>query len=231
VPWQARTVQQLDNPIWHALTGPQAKVAERVGDAVRYHPEFSVFAALPDRATPDDWAALATLVGPRGQAILFGADSAGPGWEFLGDFGVHQMVATAVADVDLPDGFVDLGPADAAAMAALVAATEPGPWAARTHELGAFVGVRDGSRLVAMVGQRMRLPGAVEISAVCTEPDQRGKGLASRLTAIMAARIVAEGATAILHVREDNDAAIRAYRRAGFEHRVTARPGLFIAPG
>jgi predicted GNAT family acetyltransferase len=31
-----------------------------------------------------------------------------------------------------------------------------------------------------MAGERMALPGAVEISAVCTHPDHLGKGLAGK---------------------------------------------------
>ncbi len=38
----------LANPAWHALTGPQASVAERHGPAARFEPGLSVFGALPD---------------------------------------------------------------------------------------------------------------------------------------------------------------------------------------
>ena len=68
-------------------------------------------------------------------------------------------------------------------MAALVALTEPGPWRPRTIELGDYFGVFDGDRLVAMAGERQRLPGFTEVSAVCTHPDARRRGLGAAVTA------------------------------------------------
>ncbi len=224
-------MEPLDNPIWHALTGPQANVAERIGDAVRFDPRYSIFGGLPDHTTAQDWSDLASVVGPGSGIVLFCAGGVGDGWQQLGDFGVHQMVGSDLPAIADPAGTVKLGAKDATEMAELVATTEPGPWAVRTHELGEFIGVRMDGRLIAMVGQRMQLPGAVEISAVCTAPEYRGRGLAARLTALMAHRITAAGAIPILHVREDNDSAIRAYRRAGFVRRTTLRPGMYLAPG
>ena len=42
---------RLDNPVWHALAGPQATLAEGSGRASRFRSEVSVFAAVPDDAT------------------------------------------------------------------------------------------------------------------------------------------------------------------------------------
>ena len=71
--------------------------------------------------------------------------------------------------------------ANVAAMLALVELTQPGPFAPRTIELGRYLGVHDNGQLVAMAGERCRLPGYREVSAVCTHPDARGRGLADRL--------------------------------------------------
>ena len=65
---------------------------------------------------------------------------------------------------------------DIGEMLALVELTRPGPFSVRTVELGGYVGVFDGDRLVAMAGQRLAPPGFREISAVCTHPDFRGRG-------------------------------------------------------
>ena len=48
----------LDNPVWHALVGPHAKVAEGRGGARRYHPDYAIFAAVPDDADAAAWADL-----------------------------------------------------------------------------------------------------------------------------------------------------------------------------
>ncbi|WP_278256083.1 GNAT family N-acetyltransferase [Nocardioides convexus] len=114
---------------------------------------------------------------------------------------------------------VALGPADSAAMRALVERTKPGPFWERTHEMGRYVGVRDGDRLVAMAGERLRPPGATEISAVCTAPEARGRGLAAALVTDAAHAIAARGEQPFLHVAASNTGAIALYERLGFRVR------------
>lgn len=67
------------------------------------------------------------------------------------------MVATRRLPAD--DGVLVLGDADAAEMLALATLTQPGPFLARTHTMGRFVGLRVNGRLAAMAGERMRFPG------------------------------------------------------------------------
>ena len=104
-------------------------------------------------------------------------------------------------------------------MLALVELTRPGPFAVRTVELGGYVGVYDGDTLVAMAGQRLAPPGFREISAVCTHPDYRGRGLAAGLTSLVARRIVERGEEPFLHHAADNEPARRVYEALGFEFR------------
>jgi len=44
-----------------------------------------------------------------------------------------------------------------------------------------------------MAGERLRPPGFTEISAVCTDPEFRGQGQATRLTMAVVAAILARG--------------------------------------
>jgi ribosomal protein S18 acetylase RimI-like enzyme len=118
---------------------------------------------------------------------------------------------------------VSLGPADSAEMAELVERTRPGPFAARTVELGGYLGVRREGRLVAMAGWRLQLPGFVEISAVCTDPLERGRGLASRLVRAVAAAARRQGSIPFLHVAEANTGAIRLYESLGMRTVRTVR--------
>ena len=208
-------MEPLDNPVWHALCGPQATLAEGSGGARRYRPEFTGFSALADQPDRSAWTSLTDLVGPGGLALLVPDHPPGDGWEVLGVFAAHQMVLDREPEPSDATSVELLDAADAVAMAALVAATEPGPWSTRTHELGEFVGVRVDGRLVAMAGQRMRLPDAVEISAVCTDPTYRGRGYARLAVAAITARTVAAGQLPFLHVRDDNtsrDPRLRACR-------------------
>ena len=214
----------LDNAVWHALTTYHRAFTERAGAEVagrarRYHPEVSVFVAVEEFDT-DSWRDLAALVGPGGSAVLFRDDVPDPpsGWTSLGGGIGHQMVLRDLSPVTIPAARV-LGPDDVGEMLALVELTQPGPFRVRTIELGGYFGVFDGGELVAMAGERLHFPGFCEISAVCTRPDWRGRGLAAGLTALVAQGIQARGEQAFLHHAADNDPARRVYETLGFEFR------------
>lgn len=67
-----------------------------------------------------------------------------------------------------------------------------------------------------MAGERPRLPGWTEISAVCTDPAHRGRGLATRLVRAVAAGIRERGDTPLLHAAATSTGAIRLYESIGF---------------
>ncbi len=214
----------LDNAVWHSLEGPHRRFAQRIGAAQRFDPAVAPFAALPDEPTPADWSDLGTLVGVGGLAVLFRHEAGIPDdWEVKIRFRGVQMVhedARELDQADVPEMLAidaqELGDTDVPEMLALVGRTEPGPFAERTIELGRYLGVRRDGALVAMAGHRLRLPGFVEISAVCTDHEHRGQGLAAGLVQALAADIRVGGDVPILHVLETNVAAIRLYESLGF---------------
>src|SRR5229473_5140751 len=120
------------------------------------------------------------------------------------------------SQADSEQELVVLGDADSLEMIELTALTKPGPFGKRTHELGTYVGIRREGKLVAMAGERMKVPGFTEVSAVCTHPEHTGHGYARILMAEVMRRIRSRGVTPFLHVREDNVRAIELYRRLGF---------------
>lgn len=219
----------LDDIVWHALTGPLARFAERAPKfggqaavALRFDPAVTVFGAL-ERFDDGGWRSLAALLGVGGSAALARATVPTPpaGWQELARIPLFQMIAGEL--IERPSFEFDvLGPGDADEMFALATLTEPGPFLLRTHELGRFIGVRRAGRLVAMAGQRFRVPGFVEVSAVCTHPDARGEGLGGALTLEVAHFIRDRGDVPFLHVTQTNESAVRLYRRLGFRIRRAA---------
>jgi predicted GNAT family acetyltransferase len=114
---------------------------------------------------------------------------------------------------------VELGDNDSPEMVELASLTKPGPFGRRTHELGYYVGIRDNGKLVAMAGERLKVPGYTEVSAVCTHPDHLGKGYAAKLMTEVMRCIRKRGEKPFLHVRSDNARAIAIYERLGFRIR------------
>jgi predicted GNAT family acetyltransferase len=212
----------LDRPVWSALTGRQADLALRDGGALRVHPDFGLFAATSDHA-PDTLAALGRLARAHGGQVglveRFEPPPI-PGTTVVSRALCWQMVAETLAE-PAPVAFEiePLSEADAPQMLALAALTAPGPFFSRTHELGAFVGVKVDGQLVAMAGERLRPDGFTEVSGVCAHPDHRGKGYAARLMLHVACKIRERGETPFLHSYADNAAAITLYQALGFRFR------------
>jgi ribosomal protein S18 acetylase RimI-like enzyme len=211
----------LDNVIWRALTTRQAEFAQKADQARRFIPEIGPLAGLPE---PSDAAfkSLAELAGD-GVIAIFTPVPFGPraGWKVVAGAPLTQLVweeeaETAPAKAEV----LKLGDADSDDMQGLTALTRPGPFGPRTHHLGSYFGIRENGRLVAMAGERMRVPGYTEVSAVCTHPDYLGRGYAATLMSKVMEGIRARGETPFLHSRADNDRAIGVYERLGFRPRL-----------
>ena len=211
----------LDDPFTTALRGRQSHFARTRGAVAAFHPDVSVFYGHPREMTTADWADMAALAGPGNTVGLRDARVPVPaGWQHIETFDLVQYSGEGVVPQSDPEAIV-LGRDDVPEMTALVELTKPGPFLPRTIEMGVYLGVRDDrGRLIAMAGQRLHLPGWVEISAVCTHPEARGRGLARRLIAAVAQVTVDGGDTPFLHTTADNPAC-RLYEAMGFVLRST----------
>jgi ribosomal protein S18 acetylase RimI-like enzyme len=214
----------LDNIIWKALTTRQAEFAESFKQVRKFMPEVSPLAAFPE-PTPEGYESLTGLVDTGATIGLFLDAPYQPqaGWSFLAGAPMPEMVyegdgvpSSSASDPEI----VELSAADVPEMMALTALTKPGPFHKRTHELGTYLGIRREKKLVAMAGERLKVPGYTEVSAVCTHPDHTGHGYARILMIEVMQRILERGETPLLHVREDNVRAIQLYERLGFRLRV-----------
>lgn len=210
----------LERPVWSMLTGPQAHLAVATGAAVRIDPRYGPFAAARDHSDEAQAALAATLSGPDDTVWLVEREEwpVPPGTRVVRVAPLLQMVAERPAPLRDGDGpFVALGDADVTEMTELALVTEPGPWGPLTHRYGQFWGIREGGRLLAMAGERMRpAAGLAEVSGVCTWPDQRGRGLAGALIRRVMADQVARGDVPYLHSYSGNAAAIGLYESLGF---------------
>jgi ribosomal protein S18 acetylase RimI-like enzyme len=213
------TLDLLDNPVWHALATIQAGFAQGDQAAKRFLPSVSPLSGLRESSA----AAFDSLARLFSNGETVGLIEAGPitfpsGWSVLREGLLAQMVCSEPV-ADEQRAVERLGPADVDEMLSLVELTKPGPFARRTIELGSYIGIRNSGRLVAMAGERLRLPGFTEVSAVCTHPEHRGRGYARSLVAILTNTIQRRGDVPFLHVRQDNQGAIHVYEQLGFRTR------------
>lgn len=214
----------LDRPIWTALTSDHAAFANDSPLAKRYPVGISPLAA-PRDFSPEALAALAALI-PAGENISMlepNASQPPPGVTETLRGPCVQMHAPTVTAGGKSVALEPLGDEDAEDMLALATLTRPGPFKLNTHKLGRFIGVREnnalGGQLIAMAGERTRSGAFIEVSAVCTHPDFRGRGLGAALIRAVCDRILRENKTPYLHSYASNEVAIGLYRSLGFEVR------------
>ncbi|MFP4591859.1 GNAT family N-acetyltransferase [uncultured Ralstonia sp.] len=211
----------LDTPIWSALATEHQHLRQGGALACRYRPDVAQFAAVAEDS-PAAWQELQRLIEPGGQVTVWTLAPVGelPGLHVARPGVLHQLMAPHGAHwpVESAD-IVRLGDADAADMLDLTRRTEPGPFKVRTHTMGNYIGLRDGGKLIAMAGERLRIGGYVEISTVCVDDAYRGRGIANRLIRILQNEIGQRGQTPFLHVLDHNSGAFGLYERMGFERR------------
>jgi ribosomal protein S18 acetylase RimI-like enzyme len=218
----------LDNVIWQALTTRQSKFAQIHDQARRFPSEVTTLAAL-EEATPRGFESLTGLIGANDAVILSLARpfESAPGLALAVSYLGLQMVLEDDDAVRLADSsaaiqhpITELGDLDSAEMVELAGLTRPGPFGPRTHELGLYLGIRSEGKLIAMAGERLKVAGHTEVSAVCTHPEHTGQGYARRLMLPIMKGIIDRGEIPFLHVRQTNDRAIQLYERLGFRTRM-----------
>ncbi len=83
---------------------------------------------------------------------------------------------------------------------------------------GIFYGVKHRGRLVSAAGTHVvaRTMGVAAVGNVCTYPEYRGRGYATRCTSAVCADLLAFGLDVVLNVARDNADAIHIYKKLGF---------------
>ena len=103
----------------------------------------------------------------------------------------------------------------------LYAAAYPGTWfEPRLLATRRYVGIRRDGRLACVAGVHVHSPrwGVAALGNVATLPELRGRGLARGACAALCGLLLEDGIDTIgLNVHRDNEAAVRAYTRLGFE--------------
>lgn len=208
----------LDNPAWNALISGNKHLSNGNNQIRYFDREVSPFVAFEENST-ENFRLLHEQIS-RDEPLLFVASvktEIPSNWNVLQVVSGLQMVYSAhTAATDTDTSLVSLTSEHVPQMLSLTKLTNPGPFSERTIEFGHYKGIFDGDKLVAMAGQRMHAFEYAEISAVCTHPDYTGKGYAKLLLLHQINRIVTSAGIPFLHVRDDNERAIKVYEGLGF---------------
>jgi len=204
------------NPVWHALHGPHRHLAIVEGDACRYPADVAPFVAIEsptERALED----LRMLLAPEESVWIVDCRRAMPGLNVVDSLECVQMIFPTDANPPQQSHeVVPLAAENAREMVALTDLAFPGFFRSRTYLMGSYCGIRLGGELVAMGGERLRLPGHPELSGICTHPAHRGKGFARDAIGYLVRHHRRAGLRSWLHVGAANTHAINLYGSLGF---------------
>jgi ribosomal protein S18 acetylase RimI-like enzyme len=211
----------LDNPAWNALISGNKHLAYGTEQVKYFDKEVSPFAAFIEN-TPEHFRKLNELL-PNNRLVLLVSPSElniPESWKILQVIKGLQMIYHNSGEQDTAHReLIPLRVEHVPEMVALAKLTNPGPFESGTIKFGHYFGIFEKDKLVAMAGQRLHVFEYAEISAVCTHPDHTGKGYARQLMLHQIKRIRAGGHIPILHVKHENDRAIRMYEHLGFQTR------------
>lgn len=211
----------LDNPIWNGLISNN-KHLSLGNEYIKYFPiEIAPFAGLKEVNNVSLRLLYDIAPEDRVFVLITAAELAVPKeWKIIRQETILQMVFDVSKPINIDETcIVPLEKKDVPQMLSLTQLTNPGPFLERTIEFGFYSGIFKEGQLVAMAGQRMHPDGYAEISAVCTHPGFTGNGFGSRLLSYQAGRITRQGEIPFLHVRGNNENAIKIYKSLGFSIR------------
>jgi GNAT superfamily N-acetyltransferase len=212
---------QLDNPVWFSLSNKESRFNAGNDQVKFFYQDVAPFLAAQHWDDADHKMMQEILPGDQKFYILKPGEIQLPqGFDVIYTTPIYQMVCHRFQPyLQKNIAVTPLEKKNVPAMIDLAWRTKPGPYLERTIEFGPYISIQENGLIASMAGERMHLEGMTEVSAVCTEPEHLGKGYASHLMSIICEQIIARGETPYLHVRADNDRAIKAYERLGFSIR------------
>lgn len=210
-----KAIDKLANPVWHSLNEKDEEFSISFGRAKFFLPQYCPFGATESGqmkpAEIDHYAGLSDNFYIVGNQPL---DA--PRVILQNELVTIQMVLTGVPKPGVHHGITRLNGSFDAELFKLVNLVQPGFFGEWTSLMGDYFGIFEKGRLVAATGERMKMDGFTEISAVVTHPDFTGRGFGKRLVAHTAEKVLSEGCIPFLHVNEKNSVARKLYENLGF---------------
>ena len=209
---------KLDNPVWYSLSETHRQFAVEYDNIKFYHPDYCPFGGFKENENilnPNkNYSQLSDSFFVVGQSPTLPQNLV-----MKKSLVCLQMILDDNITIDQRDEIIPLTEDNREALFELVNFVQPGYFRKKTFLLGDYFGIFKNDKLVAVTGERMKMEGFTEVSAIVTHPDHIGKGYAKQLIAHVVNNIFSQNKIPYLHVVETNTAAIGLYKKLGFETR------------
>lgn len=213
-------LHKLDNPAWYALTETHHPFAIGSDSLKRYQKNIVSFVAF-DHVDRNALRELDQLSDTNDSFFIIGDLPPLPSnYSIENSLPCTQMICMALINPPAFTSVIEkLGEKDEEQMLSLINLVQPGYFLTGTRMMGDYYGIRQNGELVAITGERMRMKGLTEISAVVTHPGYTGRQYAQQLVANSVNKNLEAGILPFLHVAETNERAINIYKKLGFVQR------------
>ena len=211
---------KLDNPVWYSLLETNKDICLDYGHIKFYDPGYCPFGAFENSRENDRFMDQYSEL--TDNFYIVGAKP-----EFSKNLRLKhelvclQMILDQKMDNEIRDTIVRLNGRRENDLFNLVNLVQPGFFKRRTAMMGDYFGIFSNHELVAVTGERMKMNGYTEVSAVVTHPQHTGKGYAKQLIAHTVNRIFDMNKIPYLHVSRENKVAINLYEKCGFTTRTS----------
>jgi GNAT superfamily N-acetyltransferase len=215
----ATTYHKLNNPAWYSLTETHKDFAIGNDEIKRYQKDIAPFLAyLSDEE--DAFIQPDQFVDINDSFFIIGDLPALPN-NYITESKLlcAQMICTTAVKINTTAVIEELCKADDAQMTSLINLVQPGYYKPGTRLMGDYYGIRNNGQLISMTGERMRMNGFTEISAVVTHPEFTGRKYAQQLVGHTVNKNIDAGVIPFLHVAQTNERAIKIYEHLGFFQR------------
>jgi len=207
---------KLDNPAWYSLSETHREFAVDYQDIKFYHPDYCPFGGFINsyetKTGIDKYASLTDNFYVVGDKPKFN-DKVRLNNELV----CNQMVLHERIHMEVAENIIELHTKiHKADLLALVNLVQPGYFRDRTSDLGNYYGIYRENKLIAVTGERMKINGYTELSAILTHPAHTGKGYAKQLITYASNKVFNQDQIPFLHVANTNIGAIGLYEKLGF---------------
>lgn len=210
--------EKLNHPIWFALSETHRDYAIEYDEFKFYHPDYGPFGSLPKVNTNTE--ALVAYSELIEAFYVVGERPQLPDHlDLKKELVCNLMILEQPIELVVKTNIIPLTEQHQGELTDLINLVQPGYFRSKTFEMGNYFGIFQEGQLVSVTGERMRMEGYTEVSAVVTHPDYTGRGYARQLVKHTVDGIFDSNQVPFLHVASANTLAIRLYEKLGFRTR------------